>query len=98
MVPPVLLRPRHRQVTARHLEGVRAIALACGGPDACAAAGLVTNAEGAVAAFYGSCSQGQLSLMRQTLLRCAGIMRHRRERLTPASYRVSAGMPGRMHA
>jgi hypothetical protein len=59
---------RRRQVTQRHLQGVRAIVSAAGG---LACADLAAHAEGLARAFYGRLGDGQLALLRETLLRCA---------------------------
>jgi len=54
-------------VTQRHLATVKRM-VAAGGAVGCA--DLVTHAEGLTRTFYGRLSDGQLALMRQTLMRC----------------------------
>ncbi|GBF93200.1 hypothetical protein Rsub_05932 [Raphidocelis subcapitata] len=53
-------------VTQRHLQGIKAIVSAAGG---LACADLAAHAEGLARSFYGQLSNGQLALLRETLLR-----------------------------
>lgn len=56
------------QVTQRHLRNIKQVVAASG---AAGCTDMVTHAEGLTRTFYGRLSDGQLALMRQTLMRCA---------------------------
>lgn len=65
---PTLHHRSATQVTQRHLRNVRQMVTGAG---AGSCIDLVAHAEDLARSFYGGLADGQLALMRQTLMRCA---------------------------